>query len=57
MPHHMSVMESMALSKTAGDAGIAGGCVEFVWGGFLMVGWVVKPPPETYLVCLFLATG
>ncbi len=33
--HHMCMMGGVALSKTAGDARLGGGCVGVVWGGFL----------------------
>jgi hypothetical protein len=33
--HHMRAMGGVALSKTAGDARLGGGCVGVVWGGFL----------------------
>ena len=33
--HHMRAMGGVALSKTAGNARLGGGCVGVVWGGFL----------------------
>jgi hypothetical protein len=33
--HHMRAMGGVALSKTAGDARLGGGCVGVVWGAFL----------------------
>jgi hypothetical protein len=53
----MRMMGGLALSETAGDARLGGGCVGVVWGGFCVVGWVVGPPPKTNLVCLFPVTG
>ncbi len=55
--HHMRMMSGVALSKTAGNARLGGGYVGVVWGGFLCWRWVVGPPSETNLVCLFPVTG
>ncbi len=33
--HHMRAMGGVALSKTAGNVRLEGGCVGVVWGGFL----------------------
>ncbi len=56
--HHMRMMGVVALSKTAGNVRLGGGCVGVVWGGFYVWwgGWSDHHPKPTWYVTFRLLT-